>query len=145
MLKHKFGANYQALGRRSFETRNELPEVPGLTEEDYEALWERMRKGEDYASLRKLLEAEGLRPDDLKWVMQWLDDQALRYFPVQQEFRRARIWVWFSLALMIGGAFITYAAQQAGYSGLLPRVPFIAGAVVFVLSFGKFRRLRAQL
>ena len=145
MLKHKFGADYQALGKRSFETREDLPYVEGMEEDDYWALWERMREGESYDELRTLLVTEGLSKEDIKEVMRWLENQGLRYFPVLQEFKRARAWVYIGLIIMIIGMIIAYQARQNGYGGLIILFPFIAGTVVFGLNWGKFRRFRAEL
>lgn len=145
MLKHNFGPDFQALGKRRHATNEELPEVEGLTEEDYEALWERMRTGEDYGEIRKLLKEEGLSDEDIKVVMHWLDDEALRYFPMYQEFKKVRFWVYVGLGLMVVGMVVAWQARQNGYEGLLIMVPFIAGIVVFVLNWGKYRKLRQQV
>ncbi|HAA14861.1 MAG TPA: hypothetical protein DCE41_25495 [Cytophagales bacterium] len=145
MLKHRFGANYQALGQRSFQMREDLPVVNGLEQEDYWALWERMREGESYDEIKQVLKAENLSLEDIKQVMRWLEDQGMRYFPLYQDYKRARVWVYIGLILMVIGAIVAYYSLQNGYQGLLPMTPFLAGVVVFILSWGKFRSLRASL
>ncbi|MEL6535411.1 MAG: hypothetical protein AAFQ98_08370 [Bacteroidota bacterium] len=145
MLKHRFGADYQALGKRSFQSREDLPVVEGLEEEDYWALWERMREGESYEDIKTILKEENLVAEDIKLVMRWLEDQGMRYFPLLQEYKRARVWVYIGIILMVIGAIVAYRSLQNGYQGLLPLSPFLAGVVVFILSWGKFRNLRASL
>lgn len=145
MIKHRFGADYNALAKRSFFTREDFPVVPGLEEEDYWALWERMEQGEDYDQLRKLLKEDNIADEHIKPVMQWLEDQALRYFPLKQEYRRARAWVIAGLAIAVPGAYVAYQGQSEGYEGILMYAPFLGGMVVAFLNWGKFRRLRALL